>query len=104
MSKNKLFCLGKFQTHSCYPWVWSKDRDCYYQECSLAGCSFSKTAKSLAPVGQTISIGGREHQHDWSHWKSTETPDGLYTPPWLYKRQCRVCNMEQKAEQLESTD
>lgn len=103
MSGDKLPCLGKFKTHSCYPWVWSEERNRYYQECSLMGCSFSETAESLVPIGPKIFIGEQGgHTHDWTVWESTATPDGLYTPPWLYKRRCRACLAEQMAENLKN--
>ena len=98
----ELLCLGRFTIHSCYPWLWRSEQKIYYRECSLMGCSFPETAKTLVPVGQTAFAGQANcHTHGWTVWQSTASQDGLYTPPWLYKRRCRICLAEQMAEKLE---
>lgn len=101
MEEDRLLCLGKFKTHSCDPWRWMKDKKMYFRECALMGCEFSETSAQLIPVGKTDSIGQPDsHEHDWDVWKDRTDQYGLYTPPYLYKRECRVCKFEQVAENL----
>lgn len=101
MSGNALPCLGSFKMHSCYPWCWLNDKNLYYRDCSLMGCSFFETSKKLVPIGQTNFVGQLDsHTHNWTVWQSADTPDGLYIPPWLYKRECGTCKVKQMAENL----
>ena len=97
----KLPCLERFATHSCYSWWWDAEKESYFHECALMGCSFSETAKRLQVVGKTILVGQKgKHEHDWDVWKTTADQLGEYTPPWLYERKCKGCKAQQMAENL----
>lgn len=103
MGTKKLLCLGRFEKHSCDTWWLGHHRakGLYYRECVLMGCSFWETAKELVPIGKTEIVGQpAKHIHRWDFWRTTADQTGLYTPPWLYKRECKNCGARQMAENL----
>lgn len=101
MKTQPFVCLGRFAYHSCYPWGWDENKNLYWHECSLSGCSFSETAINLISVGQTMVTGETSgHTHEWDYWECTADRFGSYLPPWKYKRKCRACGAEQMAENL----
>lgn len=99
--KKKLPCLGRFEKHSCHTWWWNREKQLYFHECALMGCSFSETAERLRVVGKVAIVDNRsERRHDWGAWKTTADQLGEYTPPWLYERKCKNCKAKQMAKNL----
>jgi len=99
MDAEKIVCLGLFTRHSFCSWYWHNNKNIYYRECELFGCSAFETAKDLEIIGKTIIIGDKKDcTHNWEHWTTTANQMGLWLPPWAYKRKCHICGAEQKIE------
>lgn len=94
-------CLGILTAHSWEPWYWIPEKNCYRRECSIAGCSASEIAQYVLPAGPRFQLPiDSSHEHEFDEWVSTAGPSGTYLPPWKYKRKCKICDKDEKAEEV----